>query len=185
MNFHPSQRQASILVAITQPDLPQDRSCIWPKEIAPKRMAAVMNCSSMVLGSKAPVMPSRPLVDGVPNAIAHAYMPASRQAEHSGFALTNHWRSCHEPLLVTSTHLRNSSNAAMASSDSQTVCGVNTPQHPQPATGLKPSVRAGVPVRIHQPRCLVADSPAPRPRMEKPAIHPSSSPAKARDSLSG
>jgi hypothetical protein len=104
------------------------RAC-GQKNPCQSRIAAVMNCSLIDLGSKDPVMPSTPCDEDVPNETAHAMnanVPASRSTMASPFA--NNWSSWPSSArFVLSASRRNSSNFAIARSDSHTSCGANLP----------------------------------------------------------
>jgi len=97
------------------------------KRIAPKPDGRSHELLVDGFGFQGAVMPSRPLVDGFPTRLPTPYMLRRGKAEHSGFAFDKPLAFVPtEPLFGHINPLANSSNAAMASSDSQTVCGVNT-----------------------------------------------------------
>ena len=83
-------------------------------------------------------MPSRPFVEGVPSAIAQATIgQRTGKAQHHALTFRKPMPlGPSRPRFFLSTHLRNSSNQAIASSDSQMSLRREYPaRHPRTATG--------------------------------------------------
>ncbi len=129
VGLDPSQGAACFPVAIARSDLPKGGARMWPKEITPKSDGSGHELLVDGLGSKAQVIPSRPFVARRTQRDRPCHIcERTGQAQHHVSPLTSHCRSFPSSArLVLSTHLRNSSNVAMAPSDRQMVCGVNAP----------------------------------------------------------